>query len=211
MEDDAERAYRWFVVARNSFGGVFGRSWGSDSGAVRSDPPVPVAVGRWRSTLLLLPAIHERLASVQVEHRDFRDIIGLYDAPWTFFYLDPPYVPETRRDGEYAHELTLEDHEEMVELLLRLKGKAMLSGYDHEVYRPLEEAGWQKCTFETVCHAAGKTRATGLAGQGKMLAKQQRTEVVWMNYDPQAEMPLLRAAGWTDDAVKDGETCAVRD
>jgi len=37
--------------------------------------------------------------------------------------------------------MTLSDHEELVNLLLHVKGKAMLSGYEHSVYKPLEQAG----------------------------------------------------------------------
>ena len=125
------------------------------------------------------------------KNRDFRFILESYDSPETFFYLDPPYVPETRRDGGYAHELTLEDHEDLVERLQALKGKAMLSGYAHDVYVPLERVGWRRKDFRTVCYAAARTRATGLRGEGSSHDHQARTESVWMNYDPMQEMPLL--------------------
>ncbi len=189
VEDEAERAYRWFVVARMSFSGVFAQSWGF------SLQRAGHAVSAWLSILAEIPAIHERFSLVQVENRDFRFILETYDSPQTFFYLDPPYVPETRQDGEYAHELTLDDHEDLVRRLLTLKGKAMLSGYAHDVYEPLVHAGWRKADFPTVCHVAGRTRATGLMGKGKVLEQQARVETVWMNYDPMQEMPLLSGAG----------------
>ena len=99
---------------------------------------------------------------VQIEHDDFRKIIERYDTPETFFYLDPPYVHSTRKQGEYRYEMTDEDHCQLVDMLLSIKGKAMLSGYQNEIYKKLEKYGWKRLDFETVCHAAGCTRDTGL-------------------------------------------------
>ena len=116
---------------------------------------------------------------VQIEHADFRNILDQYDSPDTFFYLDPPYVAETRKGGGYAHELTGTDHAELVELLLGLKGKAMLSGYAHELYAPLEAVGWHRKDVPTLCSAAGRVRGSGLQGVGQVKEKQKRTETIW--------------------------------
>jgi hypothetical protein len=40
------------------------------------------------------------------------------------------------------HEMADLDHEELVELLLGIRGKAMLSGYADPIYGRLECAGW---------------------------------------------------------------------
>lgn len=69
----------------------------------------------------------------------------------------------------------------LVETLLKCHGAVTLSGYDHEIYRPLEEAGWQRVEFETVCYAAGRTRASGLQGTGNAMKHAPRREVVWLN------------------------------
>lgn len=34
----------------------------------------------------------QRLTCVQIEQRDFLEILNRYDSPETFFYLDPPYI-----------------------------------------------------------------------------------------------------------------------
>ena len=102
----------------------------------------------------------------------------MYDTPQTFFYCDPPYVPSTRRAGVYKHELTDEDHQELVELLKQIQGRVMLSGYPNELYDSL---GWRRIEWEVNCHAAGRTRVSGLQGAGSA-AGQKRTECVWMNY-----------------------------
>lgn len=128
-----------------------------------------------------LPLLCERLAGVAIECRDWRDIIKLYDRPETFFYLDPPYLPKTRRTGGYRHELSDPDHQDLVEALNRIQGKVMLSGYPSELYDSLD---WRKVEWDVTCAAAGRTRASGLIGKGTVSEKQKRTECVWMNYDP---------------------------
>jgi len=189
--DPVERAYRWFVVARMSFGGKFGTgNWGSNTGA--STQGRAQIVASWGSALARLGAAHERLMRVQVEHQDFIDLIPRYDSPETLFYCDPPYAAETRKSGEYAHELTTADHLKLVDLLLGLQGMAILSGYDTPVYRPLEQADWDKRRFQVVCTAAGRTQASGLKGQGKVLERQTRTECLWIS--PRATQARRRAA-----------------
>lgn len=176
--DRVKSAAKWFVVARQSFGGRFGASWGSDVTTVRSGK-VETAQ-RWLAALDRLPEVHARLQRVQIECVDWRVILSRYDTPETLFYLDPPYVADTRRDGTYAHEMSLSDHAALVEVLLNIRGSAVLSGYAHAVYRPLEDAGWERRDWKTVCHAAGRTRATGILGAGAAKRMQPRTESVWI-------------------------------
>lgn len=172
-----ERARRFFVLARFSFSGLVGSSFGIDVGG--SKRGMVQKASAYQGVLALLPRLSQRLMSVLIENRDFRDIIRLYDTPDTFFYLDPPYMPETRKSGCYEHEMTTEDHQQLVGILESVKGKAMLSGYPNGLYDSL---GWRKQEWSTVCNAAGRTRASGLQGKGVLSALQQRTEVVWMNY-----------------------------
>lgn len=178
-EDDVEKAYRWYVVARMSFSGRFGTSW--QHVVTYSQKGMSCAVMKWLASLEALPQIHQRLMRVQIEHQDFRTILERYDTPDTLFYLDPPYVPDTRRAGKYDHEMTLEDHQDLVRILLGIKGKACLSGYAHPTYLPLENAGWKRIDMETSCFAAGRTRATGIQGKGACTANQRRIESVWLS------------------------------
>ena len=64
---------------------------------------------------------------------------------------------------------------------LAAPGAVLLSGYAHEVYDPLILAGWERIDWQTSCHAAGRTRATGIQGAGSATAKQARVESVWLN------------------------------
>ncbi len=179
VDDEIERAYRWFVVARMSFGGHFGHGWGYE--IKTSTNHMSRSVAAWLSIIDMLPQICERLMRVQIENNDFRKIFETYDTSETLFYCDPPYILETRKSGEYKHEMTLEDHKELVNILLNLKGMVVLSGYNHECYKPLEDNGWIKHEYNVACSAAGCTRQTGILGKGAATKMQPRTEVIWRN------------------------------
>ncbi|MDD3155430.1 MAG: hypothetical protein PHS41_11235, partial [Victivallaceae bacterium] len=59
IHDPVEQAARWYFVARQSFGGVFGKSWGTG---------VTTAVtASWCASFDNLPKVHERLQSVLIE------------------------------------------------------------------------------------------------------------------------------------------------
>jgi DNA adenine methylase len=192
--DPVERAYRFYVVARQSFSGLWGSSWSMS--VTTSRRGMAIATSKWLGTIEGLPEIHARLMRVQIEHDDWRRVLGTYDTPETLFYLDPPYVPETRSNKRYRHEMTIEDHTELVERLLNLQGWAILSGYGHPVYAPLEEA-WRRVEWQTSCFAAGRTRASRLQGKGAALQKQPRTEVVWMS-----PLEAQRRVAWAQEQVQ---------
>jgi len=163
--DFIKRIAKWFVLHRENYGGF--SNW---SRGVRDSEG-----WKWLSIIKELPAIHKRLMPVQIENLDWRKMLKLYDSSETFFYLDPPYVPSTRRSGVYNHEMTLEDHEELVEKVLHIKGKVMLSGYPNDIYDRLIEKDWQRQDFNWLCNAGASTQ---LARD-----QRQRIECVWMNYD----------------------------
>jgi DNA adenine methylase len=181
-DDDVERAYRWFVVARMSFSGAFEKG-GWSSVTHESTRGISASVAVWLRGVEMLPEIHARLMMIQVEHGGWQRILDRYDDPQAFFYLDPPYVQNTRTRTRYTVEMRDDEHRDLVDRLLGMKGKVLLSGYRNELYQPLEEVGWKRRDFDVVCHAAGRTRATGLLGKGSSLEQQMRTESVWMNYE----------------------------
>lgn len=191
-EDIVERAVKWFVVARQSFSGRFGKSLSFI--VTTSSRGMASTASRWLSCINMLPQIHARLQRVQIECRDFRFIITTYDTDSTLFYCDPPYIPETRTRGLYQCEMSNDDHRDLVRLLLSLKGAAVLSGYRHEIYEPLEDAGWQRIDWPTACYAAGRTRGSKLQGIGSAKKHVPRVESVWLHpkvaqaYNPQYEL-----------------------
>jgi len=156
-ETDVERAYRWFVVARMSFSGCFGHSWSASVSTSRRG--MAKTVSAYLGTIDGLLEIHDRISKVQVENQDYRKIIEMYDGPGTLFYLDPPYVHATRGSIRYEHEMTDADHRDLVKSLLHLKGNALVSGYEHPIYQPLEKAGWKKKTVEKpVCRLTASVK-----------------------------------------------------
>lgn len=98
---------------------------------------------RWFQRQEKLGYIHDRIKGVQIECRDALDVIEEWDGDSTVFYCDPPYVLDTRSKRKYyAVEPGDEYHEKLVDVLLKVKGMVVLSGYDHPVYTRLIEAGW---------------------------------------------------------------------
>ncbi len=168
-----EQAIRWYYIAQQSFGGMFGKSWGT--GVTTS------VTRRWRSSFENLPKVHDRMQQVQIECSDWRDILKRYSGKGYLAYCDPPYVTGTRKAGGYAHELQNSDHQELIETLLAYDGAVVLSGYNSPLYAPLLANGWDMLEIEVVCSAAGRTRASGLQGKGNVLAKQKRIECIWRN------------------------------
>ena len=164
-DDPVEKARRWFVVARQSYGAIMKGGWGYSKTIGRNG--IAPAVKSWLSSIERLPEIHSRLRHVQIDNLDFRAIIDKYDSPSTFLYLDPPYVHATRRSTQdYAHEMSDIDHEELVTRLLSLKGKAILSGYANPIYEPLEREGWERKDFDWKALVIKKNN--------------QRTESIWI-------------------------------
>ena len=122
-----------------------------------------------------IPAAANKLGSIRVENNDFEESIRKYDSDNTLFYLDPPYVPDTRTFKKgYKYELSIEDHERLVDILLTVKGKVILSGYDNEIYRRLETEGKYK---KILIKEAVKSSIN--------VNREERTgkEYVWINYD----------------------------
>ena len=118
------------------------------------------------------------------------DLIPRYDRENTLFYLDPPYVPDTRVGGEYECEMSTSDHERMVELLLKSKGMFVLSGYRSPIYEPLENAGWKLHQFDVNINSSRKGA--------------KRTECLWVS--PSCEANKINIAATTNQKDEDSLT-----
>lgn len=125
----------------------------------------------WANLPDCLELVAERIASVVIESRPALDVMAKHDCAETLHYVDPPYLPETRarcnrradNGGVYRHELTVDQHDELLAFLCTLEGMVILSGYPSEFYdRRLE--GWTR-----IERAALKDGAA------------PATEVLWIN------------------------------
>lgn len=83
-----------------------------------------------------------RLRGVVIESRPALQVLAAHDGPDTLHYVDPPYLPATRtranrrpdNGGCYRHELSQEDHLELLAALHQLEGMVVLSGYPSPIY-----------------------------------------------------------------------------
>lgn len=121
-QDDFTRAVRWFYLNRSGIAkGNADRTTGW-----RHSPEVNVARA-YHNAIADIQTFVERMRNVQIECRDFREIIRVYDSPDTMFYVDPPYIG---RESCYAGGFADIDHLELSEMLKGIKGKAIVSYYD---------------------------------------------------------------------------------
>ncbi|CAM7043522.1 site-specific DNA-methyltransferase (adenine-specific) [Klebsiella pneumoniae] len=176
--DSVERARRMVVRACMGFGSAAGI--GGNSG-FRGDSKRKYATAAhlWERYPENLAALCQRLQGVIIENKDALSVMRAHDAQTTLHYIDPPYVPETRVQGNryYAYEMTVEGHEQLLAVARTMTGMVMISGYDTEVYNDML-SGWVK-TEKTSRISAGR-------------GTKVRTECLWLN--PAAQQKQERAA-----------------
>ena len=86
-----------------------------------------------------------------------------------FLYCDPPYLMSTRRSGRlYQHEMTDEQHRDLLSVILTIPAAVMISGYPSELY-DRQLCGWSIDKYKA------RTRGGTMAD-----------ERLWMNYRPPA-------------------------
>lgn len=113
---------------------------------------------------------------VQIDHRDFAAVIGAYDSPETCFYLDPPYVLESRHKGRCSHhEMSEDDHKQLLHCMLHIEGMELLSGYAHPLYDEAL-ASWERINLR-----ARGSSAVGFVHEEASPDMMKRTECIWMN------------------------------
>jgi len=109
------------------------------------------AAGDWMGWPRAIDAFTERLRGVVIEMRPAAQIIAQHDRRDTLFYVDPPYMFDLRsqkRKGNdlyhgYDHELTDQQHVELLELVASLQGMVVLSGYPSDLYDRMLP-GWHR-------------------------------------------------------------------
>lgn len=156
QDDPIERARRWFVAVRMSFRSMIGKGWTCATGP--STGQVPACVSAWHNAQLLVNQAQARLCGVQIDNRDVLNVLEIYDSPGTLFYIDPPYDPATWCGGVYEHEMTRQAHVRLVDAILNLQGKAIVSGYQTELYKPLEDAGYVRVEIQHSCTIGHSSR-----------------------------------------------------
>ena len=177
--DIVERARRFYVRSRQSFGsgeGEYSTGWRYQMDNRRGSS----CVDEWNNVDNLWLAA-ERLKSVQIECDDAIKCIQRFDTKDTLFYVDPPYLFETRYSDEhrYAHEMTDNQHVELATVLKAVQGMVLISGYSSPLYDELYD-GWRRIEKAT-----------------RTNDNHEATEYLWIspNADDINRLPLFAAAG----------------
>lgn len=164
---DVNAAVDFFVRCRQSLAGRMGTF--APISRSRTRRGMNEQVSAWLTAIEGLPTVHQRLRRVAILSRPAVDVIRQNDGPETLFYLDPPYLPETRvAQDVYQHEMTIEQHERLLDEIRSLKGTVLLSGYSSPLYER-RLCDWNRHTFHLPNNAAG----------GR--SKKRMQECVWMN------------------------------
>lgn len=182
--DPIERARRTAVRACMGFGSA-GATRGQTGFRVDTARPYGTAQHLWTRYPGQLAAVIERMQGVLIENRPAIDVMRQHDAIDTLHFVDPPYVLGTRvlqgggSKGYYRHEMTDDQHIEMLTAVKKLQGMVVLSGYPSALYEQ-ELSGWQIHT----------TSSRASASRGAIL----RTECVWLNEQCQEKLATTMGA-----------------
>lgn len=168
-----EQARRTLVRCQMAFGptAISGHrtGWRSKASTVNGD-----FARQWAGQGDIVRQAAERLRGVVIDQRDALDVMRDHDSTATLHFVDPPYLPEVRTHhngkGAYAHEMTAEDHEAMLEAVTHLDGMVMVCGYESELYRN-RLRDWKMHRRVTQADQAVK-----------------RLECLWMNFESSPEL-----------------------
>ncbi|MCD8109041.1 MAG: DNA adenine methylase [Clostridiales bacterium] len=159
-----ERARRFAIRCWMGFGSAAGKYQTGFRSGQQSNSPNPAKA--WAKYPEVVQEAVGRLQGVQIENQPALELLRRYDTEDVFFYLDPPYLHDTRTYRYfYNFEMAEADHEELLQAVVSHPGRFMVSGYDNELYNDYL-SGWHKAYRKTQIESGA--------------AKQ---EVLWLNYE----------------------------
>lgn len=168
FEDYIDAGVNEYMLRRMSRGGMKK----SFAWSERTRGGKPGDVNAWKTMIDELPAVAERLKNTIILNTSIFNVFKNWDEEDTLWYLDPPYLPDTREENSskiYEHEMSVDDHIQLLNIIKNARGKVIISGYASPLYnRALK--GWK----------VKKKNVPNNSGQGK--TKERRLEVIWMNY-----------------------------
>ena len=171
-KDPVERARRTIIRAFMGFGSASMTRMHVTGFRFNTNRAGTTPATDWSRWPKQIPWFVERLRGVVIEQRPALDVIAQFDGPQTLFYVDPPYLPETRsslqnkngnRGHYYRHDMAQADHEQLALALHGVRGFVVLSGYASSLYEELY-AGWQRDEVRSMADGA-----------------RARTEVLWLS------------------------------
>lgn len=159
-DNEIEKARRFLVRCWQAYATRIGCRTGWRHSATGLAPNMPE---QWNKLPARVFKVADRLKHAQIECMEALSLIKKYNYDDVLIYADPPYLLNTRNRGIYEHEMTDEQHLQLLETLKKHKGPAIVSGYESELYNDALK-GWQVM----------RKTATTEKGQSK-------TEVIWIN------------------------------
>lgn len=177
-EDPLEEARRFWVRSRFSFGGIDPTCSGNWA---RVNPVNDVWVSDGaESALAYMETYAQRIASVHVTNQDAVEIVDYYGKGDCMVYCDPPYVASTRTGKVYEHEMTLGQHERLLNALraaVSRGARVAISGYDNELYNDIL-TDWRSVSYNVaLAFRVDEDRQSA-----------ERVEKLWMSYPQAAEL-----------------------
>lgn len=171
------------------------------------------AVRYWNQLPEWILQIVHRLKQAQIEQMPAVDLIRRFNRPEVLVYADPPYLLSTRKmKKQYNHEMTENDHIELLDVLQEHQGPVILSGYDNSLYDGIL-ASWEKYRRETTAEKGLRRIETIWVKKGG--AKMPRKKENARNLPrPRRLRRIPRAVVvpwwmWKDDGMSPGRLMAV--
>lgn len=173
---DVERAFRFFCMLKESFGAKFGGGFGYG--------PSRNVANSFFNEFKIINEITERLKHVQIDNKDFEQLIKDYDREDTLTFCDPPYI-KADVDSQYFKSMGannvigfgLHDHQRLYNTLINLKGKFILTIDDapfiRERYCTGEQGSKGFYWIENVVHYSSADKNN----------RRHATELIITNYD----------------------------
>ncbi|MBA4240993.1 MAG: methyltransferase [Sphingobacteriaceae bacterium] len=159
---DVKRAWALWVLTNQGFASMIG-SWGFGK---ENSKEKSLANKRDDFTR----AYADRLRMVQIENNDAIKVIQRSDTKDTFIYADPPYIGSDM--GHYKG-YSEEDYKKLLDALVKVKGKFLLSSYPSLILSQyIKKYKWK---IKKVEKSVAVTKHTD----------KKKTEMLVMNYDPE--------------------------
>ena len=174
--DDVERAFRFFCMIKEAFGAKFGGGFGYG--------PARNVADSFFNEFKIIDEVAARLKHVQIDNKDFEQLIKDYDRVDTLTFCDPPYI-KADVDAQYFKSMganniigfTLHDHQRLYKVLSSLKGKFILtidnSPFIRERYCIGEQGSRGFYWIENVVHYSSADKNN----------RRHATELIITNYD----------------------------
>jgi DNA adenine methylase len=140
MFSEVKRAWAIWVLSSQSFSANLDGSWGFDKTENRTSKFIQNKKERFTEELAI------RLQNVQIECTDALYVINSRDTEKSFFYCDPPYY---NSDCGHYDGYSLQDFENLLDLLSKIKGRFLLSSYPSEtLLKATKDHKWHMWSIE---------------------------------------------------------------